>query len=191
MKRALRGLALLLALTAGSCCEFGKFKGECPVPIPSVTECLSSPPGPSTACPSGDPEPNDTMPMARDMAAAGCDNATVAGSIGGANDTDYFRAHTTLCTQGRPAVETDTAGVEACLFVQCSTGSTSVTNCSDDSLVRHHPSGLLGCCVSGPGKVDFAVTCSGSNEDVDAFLVTTAAPGGSVSCAPYSIRYHL
>lgn len=192
MKRAISKFAPAFGFAVLSCCELGKWSDECrPTPIAKDTECLNTPAGPATPCSTSEAEPNDTLPMARSMAVATCDPVAVEGSLGGATDADYFRAHGTLCKEDVPAVETESTDVEACLFVQCSTGSTSVRTCSDGNYVRHHPSGLLGCCISTPGKVSFPVECGGSRKDVDAFVVATAAPSTSPRCGQYSIRYHL
>jgi hypothetical protein len=187
--REARLLVVSLGLCAFGCCE--PFKWSCPPgPVAKDTECLTTGAGPSTAsCKGADPEPNDTMPMSRDMPAADCSEATVKGSLGGKNDTDYFHVHSTLCENGTPSLELDTEGIQACLFVQCSTASTSVLFCSDHTPVAHHPSGLLGCCSSGTSPVSFAVSCDGKNKNVDVFLVTGNAT--SDACTPYSVRYHL
>ena len=182
-------LAVALGFGVFGCCK--PFKWDCaPGPIASVTECLSAGPGPSTtSCTGADTEPNDTLPMARAMPAGGCGFTPVKGSLGSDQDTDYFHSRSTLCDGATAVLKSDTEDVTACLFVQCSTASTSIATCSDGSIVMHHPSGLLGCCSTTTDPVSFPVYCDGKNQSVDVFLVTSKGP--SNACTPYSVEYHL
>lgn len=190
-------LSAVSLLSVAGCNKCGLFTSCLPKPVVGPTECLSAQPSaaPAGGCAQTDQEPNDSLPMARSMPGAACDLVSVTGTHG-SNDKDFFRSHGMLCDQRPPHLEVDTDGVHACLFVQCSTGSTGFGGCKDTSSgdggmatsTVIHPSGLLGCCVSGKGGVDLSPTCDSDRHEVDAYLLVDSAPG---ECAAYTVEYHL
>lgn len=168
----------------------GLMASGCTSATPTVaeSECFVVQNGESRQdCAESDPEPNDTIPMAATLADTSCDAMPVTGVLAG-TDLDVFHAHGTLCEHTQPRLELDTPGVTACLFVQCSTGSTGISGCDDQSLVVHHPSGLYGCCRSSPGAVGLGTNCGTTRRSVHAFVIVQGNPP---SCTPYSLRYHL
>lgn len=188
------GLVTLLfgavaAVGVSGCCTLCPNCSQCKDHIPDTTECFgsrvsqASPP----ACTQPDHEPNDTVPMASPMTATTCGAEPVTGALAG-QDVDFFHAASSLCDDGMPHLEVDADNLHACLFVQCGTGSTRFDGCSDGSLVIHHPSGLLGCCLSSKGAVDLSVGCGGDDHSVDVFVSVDGAPA---ACTPYTVKYHL
>lgn len=133
-----------------------------------------------------DTEPNDSLPMAGGMPVNTCAPVTVTGTHA-SGDVDYFKAYGVLCDTAPPRLQVNTDGVHACLFTQCSTGSTGFNGCSDGSDAKILPSGLLGCCVSGKGSVDLSPSCNNDQHDVDVYLVVDDGE----ACSPYEINYHL
>jgi len=86
-----------------------------------------------------------------------------------------------------PRLQVDTDDVRACLFIQCSTGSTGFGGCSNGQLAQVLPSGLIGCCVTGKGTVDLTPKCNNDHHDSDVYLLVDQGQ----ACTRYKIEYHL
>ena len=138
------------------------------------------------SCAQTDSESNDSLPMAQDMPVNSCTPVTVTGTLA-SGDVDYFKAHGVLCDAKPPRLQVKTDGVHACLFTQCSLGSTGFDGCGAGSVTEILPSGLLGCCVSGIGAVDLNPKCNSDKKDMDVYLVVDQGP----ACSTYEIDYHL
>ena len=52
----------------------------------------------------------------------------------------------------------------------------------------HMPNGLVGCCLARAGAVVVRPICSGSDSNVDLYLVVD---GASEGCVPYRLTYAL
>lgn len=132
-------------------------------------------------------EPDDDLFTARGVPAPTCSPQSLDGTLSG-DDTDVIKAgRNPLCdpAQSGPTLTLETADVRACLFVQCSTGSTGLTACSN-GLATHLPSGLVGCCLSEPGTVTGTFDCSSRTRKADTYIVVD---GSSDECRDYHLEY--
>jgi hypothetical protein len=116
--RLSRALGALVALALGGCCELGL--GNCPpTPSASRSECWSHVESAARrlACADDSSEPNDTIPMARDVTNPGCTATPVPSTLSG-DDVDVFHAGGTRCDSSAPRLHLGTAAVRACPFVR-------------------------------------------------------------------------
>lgn len=191
-----RAVAIAGGLTVAGCCSScsdGSFSllGNCGTPQVPESECWTPLVSVDrSSCQGRDTEPNDSVPMAMPIAGS-CQPSVVQGTLSG-NDIDFFHAHADRCAEGKPSLHLGTSQIQACLFVQCSTGSTGslkdVGLCDDGSMAIHLPSGLLGCCRDRPGDVGLNVLCSTTKKGVDAFVVVD---GHDDACTHYDVTFHL
>ena len=182
-------VAALACLPA--CCDL--FDMDCPPTQVPDSECWFPRAAPADAPCGPDVEPNDTMPMARGIPNPGCTLTKVPGALSG-QDVDIFHARGERCESGRPRLELESEGVRACLFVQCSTGSTGAPAetghrfCDDGTMAVRQPNGLLGCCLSAPGAIGIDVVCSTTRNKLDAFVTVD---GNADSCTEYDVSFRL
>lgn len=132
-------------------------------------------------------EPDDDLFTARGAPAPTCSWQGLNGSLAG-DDVDVIKAdRAPLCEAetSHPALTLETEGVRACLFVQCTTGSTGLAGCSSGRAM-HLPSGLVGCCLSEPGTVTGTFDCSSRTRKADAYIVVD---GSEDECRDYRLEY--
>jgi hypothetical protein len=171
---------LLLASSLFNLCD--------PDPKPvTESECWSHSASTERQSCSEEGEPDDDLFTARHVAAPTCSPQKLEGTLSG-NDVDVVKANRApLCEseKSHPTLTLDTAGVRACLFVQCSTGSTGLGGCSS-GLAMHLPSGLVGCCLSEPGTVTGTFDCSSRKRQADAYIIVD---GSDDECRDYHLEY--
>jgi hypothetical protein len=103
-------------------------------------------------------------------------------------DQDWFVFSGTdnlLSCSPNPKVSVAEAGVRACVFAQCSSGTTQVV-CATGT-AETSPANRQGCCATG-GSAEITLACSGLGAQNASVFVRVDQPGHD-ACVPYELAY--
>lgn len=153
-----------------------------PGPEPNESEALASPACGTPPCVAGDSDDEGSTAFGGPLAPA-------TGVIG-PGDVDYFKFdgednfgfNTVNAT-----AKTDDSGFRLCLFVSCDAGTT-LNGCSQGN-VDQSPTGIPGCCTTGPGTVEVDHDCGGTTTDDDSAHVFIRVDQAN-ACTSYTVDYH-
>ena len=150
-----------------------------------------NPPNPDQCIDQADPGGSENV--AKSLGAQeDCDNSvkTVKGVLNGFVDVDYYKL--TLADKFGCSVDTDvtspTTGVELCVFVKCTNGTTTSINGCGGGVQRTSEIGMKGCCAASPSKPTPDWDCGGITDDDSADMFIRVKNTGK-ACLPYTFTY--
>lgn len=138
-------------------------------------------------------EPNNNEGTASAAAAAACGAAgkEQTGVIAGA-DSDWYKytgSAPPLCTPA-PTVKVDHPSLRACVYLECNSGSTTVT-CAQGATATS-PDGLKGCCANGGNEAEATVACGITlNNGFSVEMRVDQSPASPAACFAYKLSYSL
>lgn len=137
-------------------------------------------------------EPNDTEVTAYPLGTIDeCDTSgsTLGAVASGMGDVDWYEysGTSTLTCTADPTVTVDATGLEACIFVICAEGTTTLSSCTNGSPATS-AAGTPGCCTTGTASMTAQMSCSSTTNDANVYMRVTQP--SSDTCIPYDLAYH-
>ncbi len=164
------------------------FEEDAGAPTPVGEQCLDNDdPGADEAAAMSLPEIDDCDKSGKGYG----QNAPLKGVLEGASDVDVYKFHgkdANGCVVN-PTVQSPTAGVETCLFVKCSTGTTNFKKCVSGT-EKTSAGGNPGCCIAAPGIAQVDFSCGGLTQLDTSSDVFVQVKQTDDLCTPYQLAYH-
>jgi hypothetical protein len=156
-------------------------------------------PDPGDQCLDGE-DPGATAPAARVLPDLDdCDSSgpgygghpPITGVMNGADDVDLYKfvgKDTFGCNVG-PVLVSPTSGLEVCMFVACSKGSTNFKKCTGGAQTTSDI-GDPGCCVTTPAETQLDFSCGGFTQTDDTATFFIRVKQTANLCLPYQFAFH-
>lgn len=127
-----------------------------------------TPDGGDTCVDNGDPgSAENTAKLLPDTDDAQDNPITVKGVLNGPVDVDFYKLGMTdkFGHSIGADLQTQTSGVEFCVFVKCKGGGATAVNGCNGGVVKTSEIGTKGCCATGPSQATPDWDCTGISDD--------------------------